>query len=118
MGASWRRVEEVLGEEMERGEVSVGAINGPEQVVLSGGVKEVEEAGRKLRRGAIASREMRVRQGYHSRQMNKASRRFEEEIAGERFEEGRIKYISCVSGRWAGEEVREAGYWGRQMRRG
>jgi len=116
VNASLERVERELAGEM--GELlSIAAINGPRQVVVSGPQGAVEEMESRLKEEGVRSRRLETSHAFHSRMMGEASEEFEREAEKVRMKRPAINYISNVTGRWAGEEVTRGRYWGEQMRR-
>jgi acyl transferase domain-containing protein len=110
-------VEESEAEVMAGGRLSVAAVNGPQQCVLSGSGRAVAELEEKLARDGITYRRLKTSHGFHSAMMEPMLKRFEEEVRKVRLQEPQRRYISNVSGRWIGkEEARSAEYWVRQLR--
>ncbi|MGV9820722.1 type I polyketide synthase [Nocardia xishanensis] len=96
--------------------VSVAAINAPAAVVVSGDEDAVDELGRRFtERGRKTSR-LRVSHAFHSHRMEPMLAEFEALVAGVAFDAPRIPLVSNVSGRIAGDEILEPGYWVSQVR--
>jgi len=96
--------------------VDVAAVNGPEQVVLSGdldGIRSMREA---FRRERIATLALDVSRAFHSRQIDPILDELERIAANTRFNAPRIPVISNLSGRAAGPEIQTAAYWRRHAR--
>jgi phthiocerol/phenolphthiocerol synthesis type-I polyketide synthase E len=97
--------------------LSLAAVNGPNQVVISGEEEEIEGLIEELKSEGREWRRLKSRQAYHSRMMEEAAERYVGEVEKVKLRRGEIEFISNVSGRVAKEEeVRDARYWGRQMR--
>ncbi len=104
--------------ELIRGKgVSIGAINGERQVVISGGEEEMEEVEAELEKRGERWKRLGVSRGFHSAKMEKIEgemRRYVREI---KLRRPKKEYVSNVTGRRIrGEEVVEEEYWVRQMR--
>jgi acyl transferase domain-containing protein len=102
-------------EELELPEgVAVAAVNGPRAVVLSGEACAVRAfAGGLVQRRA---RELRVSHAFHSPLMEPMLEAFGAEIADVAFGVPTVPLVSTVTGTEAGEELRSAAYWVRQVR--
>jgi len=97
-------------------QLSVGAVNGPQLSVVSGGVREVEGFAAELERAGVWSRRLGVRRGFHSGAMREAGAEFARAVAGVRRGEFERGVLSNVSGGWvSAAEVADASYWSRQM---
>ncbi len=104
--------------ELIRGKgVSIGAINGERQMVISGGEEEMEEVEAELEKRGERWKRLGVSRGFHSAKMEKIEgemRRYVREI---KLRRPKKEYVSNVTGRRIrGEEVVEEEYWVRQMR--
>jgi phthiocerol/phenolphthiocerol synthesis type-I polyketide synthase E len=109
---------EAEAEERIKGkEMSIAAVNGRRQIVISGEEGAVEELMEELRKEGKVSRRLKTRQAFHSRMMEDVAERYVEEVRKVGLRRGEVEYISNVSGRIAREEeMKDARYWGRQMR--
>lgn len=97
--------------------LSIAAVNGRRQVVISGEIGEIEELIEKLRKKGLVNKKLKTRQAYHSRMMEGAAASYVEEVRKVKLRQGQIEYISNVSGKIAkAEDSTDATYWGRQMR--
>ena len=96
--------------------VSVGAINGPENVVISGRTSAVEEILAGLTALGIDSQRLNVSHAFHSPLMDPMLEEFETLASGISFSKPRIGLVSNVSGAMAGDEVATADYWRRHVR--
>jgi acyl transferase domain-containing protein len=105
--------EERIGEKR----LSIAAVNGPGQVVISGEEWEIEELSGRLKAEGKMFKRLKTRHAFHSWMMEEAAERYVEEVRKVELREGEIEYVSNVTGRRAGaEEMTEARYWGKQMR--
>ncbi|NBD13541.1 non-ribosomal peptide synthetase/type I polyketide synthase [Corallococcus silvisoli] len=106
--------EEVRG---EGGGGLVAAVNGPEEVVLAGRVKEVEEVEGRLKAKGRECRVLKTTHAFHSELMEPMKEAFERAAGKVRMERARLELVSNVSGRAVkGGEEKEAGYWARHLR--
>jgi epothilone polyketide synthase D len=96
--------------------VSVAAINGPESVVLSGPSARVADARAALEAAGVRTRPVAVSHAFHSALMEPVQEELARLLAGIRLRPPAIGLISNRTGRPAGGDVAEAGYWVRQMR--
>ncbi|MGW4517752.1 type I polyketide synthase, partial [Streptomyces sp. NPDC004393] len=94
--------------------VSVAAVNGPEDVVVSGDEGQVREAVAELARHGVTGRDLRVSHAFHSPLMEPVTAPLTEAARSVRFSAPRIPVISNVTGGPVGaEELRDPGYWAR-----
>nr|WP_255442726.1 type I polyketide synthase [Corallococcus sp. Z5C101001] len=106
--------EEVRG---EGGGGLVAAVNGPEEVVLAGRVKEVEEVEGRLKAKGKECRVLKTTHAFHSELMEPMKEAFERAAGKVRMERARLELVSNVSGKAVkGGEEKEAGYWARHLR--
>src|SRR5436853_6120249 len=100
---------EAQGREYEREGVWRGAVNGPQQVVLSGRRAGLAQVEAELREAGIASKRLKAEQAFHSGMMQEVGKEYEEEVRRVKLRAPEKKYISCVTGGWIREEeAREA----------
>ncbi|MEV0341170.1 type I polyketide synthase [Nocardia sp. NPDC050713] len=96
--------------------VSVAAVNAPASVVVSGDEDAIDEIDRQFtERGRKTSR-LRVSHAFHSPRMEPMLAEFESVAARVTFNAPRIPLVSNVSGRIAGDEILDPGYWVSQVR--
>ncbi|WP_328410832.1 type I polyketide synthase [Nocardia sp. NBC_00403] len=96
--------------------VSVAAVNAPAAVVVSGDEDVVDEIDRQFaERGRKTSR-LRVSHAFHSPRMEPMLAEFEALAAAVAFNAPRIPLVSNISGRIAGDEILDPGYWVSQVR--
>ncbi|HXB21781.1 MAG TPA: SDR family NAD(P)-dependent oxidoreductase [Candidatus Solibacter sp.] len=97
-------------------ELSLMAINGPEQSVVSGPVPDIEALEGKLTEGGISCRRLEASHAFHSRMMEPIFERVRELAKGIQLNVPQIPYISNVTGTWiTPEEATDAAYWARHM---
>jgi phthiocerol/phenolphthiocerol synthesis type-I polyketide synthase E len=101
------------------GELSVAAVNGPQQCVLSGRKEAVEEMERRLAGEGITWRRLKTSHAFHSGMMDPMLKEYGEEVKKVRMREPERRYVSNVTGNWIGkEEARSAEYWVQHVRQG
>lgn len=101
-----------------RGRLSIGAINSPKSIVLSGEAEALEEVLRVVEREGMFFRRLQVDYAFHSAQMEP----FYEPLVGElqalRPQRASIELVSTVTGHRSSGEEYDAEYWGRNMCQG
>jgi phthiocerol/phenolphthiocerol synthesis type-I polyketide synthase E len=96
--------------------LSVAAVNGPRQVVISGADDAVASLIEELSRGGTVCKKLKARQAFHSKLMEGVAAKYVEEVRKVELRRGEIEYISNVSGKAARvEEMTDPRYWGRQL---
>jgi acyl transferase domain-containing protein/acyl carrier protein len=98
------------------GDVWVAAVNGPEEVVISGRRDAVRAVCTALERAGVSGRALRVSHAFHSGLLDPILAPFEEAAAKVSYAPPRIALVSNVTGTLAGAEVTEPSYWRRQIR--
>lgn len=94
-----------------KGKLSVAAINGPLQTVVSGETASLDVLVSQLEKEGIKTLRLEVSHAFHSELMQPVLGRFQE-IAGDiQYCYPKIPVISLVSGRIAGKEIATPGYW-------
>lgn len=96
--------------------VSIAAINGREQVVFSGDTQEIKKLAEAFNRTGIACRQLSVERAFHSEKMERIRDQFLEVVGKLRLNKPTGRYVSNVTGEFAGHEVTDAEYWWQQMR--
>jgi phthiocerol/phenolphthiocerol synthesis type-I polyketide synthase E len=97
--------------------LSLAAVNGPRQVVISGETGAIEWLIEELVKEGRRSKKLKTKQAFHSAMMDEVAARFVEEVARVKLRRGEIDCISNVTGKSARvEEMTDARYWGRQLR--
>jgi len=98
-------------------DVSIAAINGPENVVISGATKALLEVLKLLRVAGIKSHPLNVSHGFHSPLMVPILDAFEETAASVHFSAPEIGLVSNVTGQLAtAEMMSQRAYWRRHIR--
>ncbi len=97
-------------------QVTIGAVNGPASVVISGYEEGIAKAEERLKARRVRVKRLAVSHGFHSPQMKEMEEAFEE-IAGEMsYGVPRVKLVSSVTGKELGRGEIGGGYWRRQVR--
>jgi len=101
----------LLGEEL-----SLAAVNGPQQAVAAGPPGEIAALERLLAARGIASRRLQTSHAFHSRQMLPLAGRVAELAAAIELRPPRIPFLSNLTGTWiADEEATDPAYWARHL---
>ncbi|HKQ62972.1 MAG TPA: acyltransferase domain-containing protein, partial [Candidatus Polarisedimenticolaceae bacterium] len=97
--------------------VSIAALNGPAQTVVSGDGDAVGEVLAELKARGIGGKRLVVSHAFHSPRMDPMLDAFERTAAGLRFSPPRIGLVSNVTGLLAaGQDATSARYWRRHVR--
>ncbi|MEV0299378.1 SDR family NAD(P)-dependent oxidoreductase [Nocardia sp. NPDC050710] len=97
-------------------QVSVAAVNAPAAVVISGDEDVIDEIDRQFAESDRKTTRLRVSHAFHSHRMEPMLAEFETVVAGVTFNAPRIPLVSNISGRTAGDEILDPGYWVSQVR--
>ncbi|MFE8598039.1 type I polyketide synthase [Archangium violaceum] len=95
--------------------VSLAAINGPRNIVISGEETSVEAISRELAAEGIESRRLNVSHAFHSPLMQPMVAAFERAAGRVRFQEPRVALISNLDGAEVGDALTQPGYWARHV---
>jgi len=96
--------------------ISLAAINGPEDLVISGDRAAISEVAGALARKGIACRPLPVTHAFHSPLMDAVVAPFEACFDGVTLAVPRIPFVSALEGRLVAEELTRPGYWCRHLR--
>jgi len=98
--------------------VSLAAVNGPGQVVISGDAVDVERVMSELdaRAGRRVSQRLQVSHAFHSSHMDSMLDGFEGALRGLAMHEPAIPLISNLTGGVVGAEITRPGYWSMHVR--
>ncbi|HEV2149423.1 MAG TPA: acyltransferase domain-containing protein, partial [Longimicrobiaceae bacterium] len=103
--------------EPRSGRVSVAAVNGPTETVISGEAEAVEEIVSLLSAEGVEHRRLVVSHAFHSPLLEPMLEEFERVASAVEYREPTLGILSNVTGRLAkGEELRSADYWRRHTR--
>jgi acyl transferase domain-containing protein/aryl carrier-like protein len=96
--------------------LSIAATNGPQNTVLAGSHVALQAVLQRLAAQGIEAQPLNVSHAFHSPAMDPMLDEFERLVAGVRRAPPQIELISNVTGRVAGADVCEPGYWRRHVR--
>ena len=97
--------------------VSIAAINGPDEIVVSGLQSGIDRIGAEAERRGIRTRPLKVSHAFHSPAMDDALPGFEAVARSVTAREPQIPLASNVNGAFArANELSDPAYWGRHLR--
>lgn len=97
--------------------VSIAAVNGPAQTVISGAAANVSAICERFAAAGTRCRPLTVSHAFHSPLVEPILERFERDVAAARLSAPRLRLVSNVTGRVAqGDEVTRPTYWRRHVR--
>lgn len=97
--------------------LSLAAVNGPGNCVVSGEHEHIEALARELEKKGYNSRPLHTSHAFHSRMMEPILKEFQERVKSILFNQPGKSYISNVSGTWiTHEQVLDPGYWSAHLR--
>jgi acyl transferase domain-containing protein/acyl-CoA synthetase (AMP-forming)/AMP-acid ligase II/acyl carrier protein len=96
-------------------DLSIAAINGPKQTVISGSVASLERVVAELQSMKISSQKLIVSHAFHSPLMKPMLSEFSDIARTVRYERGSIRIASNVTGSISFDEVANADYWIRHV---
>lgn len=98
-------------------DVSIAAVNGPAQAVISGAVPALEEACGALANAGIKTRRLNVSHAFHSPLMDPILDAFEAEVKTTSFAVPKVRVISNLTGNAIGaSEIAQPSYWRKHLR--
>lgn len=98
-------------------QLSVAAVNGEQQCVVSGSVKAIAELKADLENAGIVSQQLRTSHPFHSALMEEVLEEFEREVERVELKAPQKAYISNVSGGWmTAIEATDKAYWVKHLR--
>ncbi|MCP5105574.1 MAG: acyltransferase domain-containing protein [bacterium] len=99
------------------GGLSLAAVNGPSQCVVSGPPGAVEAFEKEMESNGYECRRIHVSHAAHSAMLDPVLKEFENAVEQVSLKEPRLPYISNVTGEWVtGSEVIQPAYWVRHLR--
>ena len=99
-----------------RDEVAIAAVNGDRHVVISGGAKAVQSLLADFEAEGVRTRRLEVSHAFHSPLMAPVLEPFRQILAATPLAPPRLAVVSNLSGRPAGAEMADAGYWSAHLR--
>ena len=98
-------------------DLSLAAVNGPSQCVLSGTAEAVEVCEALLIAREVKCRRLHTSHAFHSRMMEPVLEPFARRVAQMEINAPSIPYLSNLTGTWVkAEEVKDRSYWARHLR--
>jgi acyl transferase domain-containing protein/glutamate-1-semialdehyde aminotransferase len=97
-------------------EVSIAAINGPDNIVISGKQQAIEAIISHLKTKGVKSRMLKVSHAFHSPLMEPMISEFRDIARSLRYSAPGLSLISNVTGQAAGDEISDPEYWCRHIR--
>ena len=98
-------------------ELSVAAINGPQQIVVSGISAAIQKFASELEERGIASRLLHTSHAFHSSMMDPMLAEFRAEMSSIRLAAPKIPFVSNLTGTWiTAAEATDPDYWVRHLR--
>jgi phthiocerol/phenolphthiocerol synthesis type-I polyketide synthase E len=99
------------------GVVSIAAVNGPEQTVVSGPVAALDELTKRLTAEGHCVTALRTSHAFHSALTASAVEPFAAAMSSIGLNAPDVPFVSNVTGTWiTPEQATDPGYWGRQLR--
>jgi malonyl CoA-acyl carrier protein transacylase len=95
--------------------VSIAAINGPQNVVISGARQALKTIMAALNTEGIKTKPLKVSHAFHSPLMEAMVTDFQRVAAEVTYAVPKIDFISNLSGEWVNREVTDADYWCRHI---
>lgn len=89
--------------------------NSPTIQVLSGSEEAIDSLIAQLDQDGVAATRLHTSHAFHSGMMAQALAPFTELLAGIKMQAPKLKFISNVSGTWAGDEVSTPAYWAQHL---
>jgi acyl transferase domain-containing protein len=97
--------------------LSLAAVNGPEQCVVSGSFEEIESFEKVLAGRGITSRRLQTSHAFHSAMMDPILDEFRQHLSRRTLRPPRIPFLSNLSGTWIqAEEAKDPEYWVKHLR--
>ncbi len=97
-------------------EVSIAAINGPQNVVISGRRETIQTVVANFEAKGVTTRPLTVSHAFHSPLMEAMLAEFEAVLAEINFKKPKIKLISNLTGQLASDELATPAYWLKHIR--
>ncbi len=106
-------IEPLLGETL-----SLAAVNGPQQCVVSGPETAVARFEERLEGDDVATRRLHTSHAFHSGMVEPVMDAFRREVAALELRRPRLPFLSNVTGTWIrDDEATDPDYWARHLRR-
>ncbi len=95
-------------------DVSIAAINAPQNVTISGGLESIKAVKKKARKAHIFAETLSVSSAFHSILMTEDSKKLKEQLQGIKFSKSQIPMISTVTGKVIDTVIDES-YWEKHL---
>ncbi len=92
-------------------QVSIAALNGEQNIVISGDTEAIKQIVSKLESQGISSKQLKVSHGFHSPLMQPMLAAFKEVAQSINYELPKINLVSNVTGKTTTQEIAKAEYW-------
>ena len=92
-------------------DVSIAAVNAPENVTISGSKISIQKVIKKIKQEKIFIEHLNISHAFHSVMMEPYAEGFRDEMKGVVFFSPQRPIISSITGKKAGKEMGEPGYW-------
>jgi acyl transferase domain-containing protein len=97
--------------------VSVAAVNGPTQSVVSGPAEAIDDLERELTQRGVPAQRLRTSHAFHSWMLESVAADFAARVASVDMHEPRMPFVSNVTGTWiTPDEATSPVYWAAQLR--
>ncbi|HSO74834.1 MAG TPA: type I polyketide synthase, partial [Blastocatellia bacterium] len=97
-------------------EVSIAAVNGPQNIVISGRREHVETVVAGLQTAGVKAQRLNVSHAFHSPLMESILSAFESKAGEVAYSQPQISLVSNVTGQLAAADIATAEYWRRHVR--
>jgi acyl transferase domain-containing protein/acyl carrier protein len=110
-------LDEIETKRMLKGGLSLAAVNGPKQCIVSGREEVIEALEKELNETGVMNKRLEITRAFHSEMIEDVMEGFGKEMRGVRLSEPKIKYVSNLTGTWIRkEEATDWRYWVRHLR--
>ncbi len=110
-------ISESEAEALVGSQISLAAVNGPMQCVLSGEEEAIIELEQRFEMDGVTCRRLQTSHAFHSHMVDPILGSFAEEISRVRLQPPRLRYLSNVTGQWIKpEDATSPQYWVRHLR--
>ncbi len=98
------------------GQISIAAVNAPGFAVLSGPDAAMDRVEKELGKENVPVRRLHTSHAFHSSMMDPILDEFEDLVSRIKLSAPAKRFVSTLTGNWAGEDVTKSDYWSRQVR--
>ncbi|MEZ4737711.1 MAG: type I polyketide synthase, partial [Caldilineaceae bacterium] len=97
-------------------DVTIGVINGPRSVVISGGHAPVAQVAEALQAAGFKTRQLAIPVAAHSPMLDPVLAAFEQAVRGVRLSKPQLPVISSMTGKPVSDELTDPAYWRQHLR--